>query len=71
MRLHNVLHDFLEPLESSNLQDSLFGKKEVKLDEEKLLAIYEERWQADGYGSKEEREKYYQKGKNILKTLSE
>lgn len=67
--LHNVLHDFLEPLEASDLQDSLFGKKEVKLDEEKLLALYEDRWQADGYGSKEEREKYYQKGKKILKTF--
>lgn len=65
--LHNVLHDFLEPLEVGGLQESLFTKKEEKLEEEKLLSLYEERWQADGYESKEEREKYYQKGKKILR----
>jgi DNA helicase-2/ATP-dependent DNA helicase PcrA len=68
--LHNVLHDFLEPLEvSSAVQDSLFSKPKAELNEKKLLVLYEDRWQADGYDSKEEREKYYQKGKNILKTF--
>ena len=68
--LHNVLHDFLEPLESAgSVQDSLFNKPKTALTEEKLLELYEERWQADGYGSKEEREKYYQKGQKILKTF--
>lgn len=68
--LHNVLHDFLEPLESDNaIQDSLFAKPKAVLDEKKLLELYEGHWQADGYNNKEEREKYYQKGKNILKTF--
>jgi len=68
--LHNVLHDFLEPLEiASAPQDSLFSKPKAELNEKKLLALYEDKWQADGYGSKEEREKYYQKGKTILKTF--
>jgi DNA helicase-2/ATP-dependent DNA helicase PcrA len=67
--LHNVLHDFLEPLESNSLQKSLFENKIIKLEEERLLSLYEERWQVDGYNSKEERGKYYQKGKNILKSF--
>ena len=67
--LHNVLHDFLEPLEGDNqtFQKSLFDdKKKIKLTGEKLLELYEARWQADGYNDKEERAKYYQKGKDIL-----
>lgn len=67
--LHNVLHDFLEPLENGNLQKSLFETEKVGLTEEKILSLYEDRWQADGYSNKEEREKYYQKGKKILKTF--
>ena len=68
--LHNVLHDFLEPLEAiSATQDSLFGRPKIKLDEVNLLDLYEARWQADGYNNKEERDKYYQKGKTILKTF--
>lgn len=68
--LHNVLHDFLEPFESAgSIQNSLFSKPKTTLTEEKLLELYEDRWQVDGYGSKEEREKYYQKGKKILKTF--
>lgn len=67
--LHNVLHDFLAPLETSDLQDSLFGKKEVSLDEEQIFALYENYWQNDGYENKEDREKYYQKGKKILQVF--
>jgi DNA helicase-2/ATP-dependent DNA helicase PcrA len=64
------LHDFLEPLESDNaIQDSLFAKPKAVLDEKKLLELYEDRWQPDGYDDKENREKYYQKGKKILKAF--
>jgi DNA helicase-2/ATP-dependent DNA helicase PcrA len=69
--LHNVLHEFLEPLLSSKqaFQNNLFGTSEVETDlsEKKLLEIYERRWQGDGYASKEERESYYQKGKAIIR----
>ena len=37
------------------------------MSEERLLALYEEFWQTDGYASKEEREKYYQNGKKALR----
>ena len=69
--LHNVLNEFLEPLLDSKqvFQDSLFESKKVILDDRKLLEIYESRWQEDGYASKEEREKYYQKGRDILKNF--
>lgn len=69
--LHNVLNEFLEPLLDSKkvFQDSLFESKKVILDGQKLLDIYESRWQEDGYASKEEREKYHQKGRDILKNF--
>ncbi len=72
--LHNVLYEFLEPLLASKqaFQENLFGKdiNKIDLSENKLLEIYESRWQGDGYASKEEREDYYQKGRNILKMFS-
>ena len=70
--LHNVLNEFLEPLLEAKqaFQNSLFGEiKKPDLNLEKLLEIYENRWQADGYNNKEERDKYYQKGKEILKNF--
>jgi len=68
--LHNALHDFLEPLEATSaVQDSLFSKPKAELSEEKLLALYEERWQPDGYDNKENRDGFYQKGKIALKTF--
>jgi DNA helicase II / ATP-dependent DNA helicase PcrA len=70
--MHNVLKDFVETFSEGNnkLQTSLFdvGKKEIpSLDG--LLKIYEKNWRGDGYNNKEEREKYYKKGKEILKTF--
>jgi DNA helicase-2/ATP-dependent DNA helicase PcrA len=69
--LHNVLYEFLEPLLASKqaFQDNLFDntKTSLTLTEEKILDIYERRWQSDGYASPEERDSYYQKGKLIVK----
>lgn len=69
--LHNVLYEFLEPLLASKqaFQDNLFGntKNSSALTEEKILDIYERRWQSDGYASPEERDNYYQKGLTIIK----
>jgi CRISPR/Cas system-associated exonuclease Cas4 (RecB family) len=69
--LHNVLYEFLEPLLASKqaFQDNLFGnaKTNSTLTEEKILEIYERRWQSDGYASPEERDNYYQKGLTIIK----
>jgi len=74
--LHNTLNIFLTPLLSENkkIQASLF-KEEKKQDiseiinEPRLLSLYKEYWQADGYKSKEEREEYYQKGIKALKNF--
>ncbi len=73
--LHNTLYNFLLPTlaEAKKLQASLFsdeeGKsvKKIDLSEKRLLSLYEEFWQADGYNNKEERDKYYQNGKKALK----
>jgi DNA helicase-2/ATP-dependent DNA helicase PcrA len=71
--MHNVLQEFLKPLTVGNnkLQADLFGaaKGEVNknlFNEKKLLELYENYWQNDGYHSKTEREKYKQKGLNSL-----
>lgn len=80
--LHNTLYNFLLPLLSERkiLQGDLFsgletaagkaaGKKagEDLLSEKRLLELYAEFWQNDGYASKEEREKYKVKGREALK----
>ncbi|MFZ4648585.1 MAG: ATP-dependent helicase [Patescibacteria group bacterium] len=67
--MHSVLFDFLSPLISGKvaMQNSLFGaEKPVLLTEKRLMEIFEERWQPDGYNSKEERELYLAKGKAAL-----
>jgi DNA helicase II / ATP-dependent DNA helicase PcrA len=80
--LHNTLYNFLLPLLSERqiLQGDLFAgleaaaskaaKKKAEenlLSEKRLLELYAEFWQADGYASKEEREKYKVKGREALK----
>jgi DNA helicase-2/ATP-dependent DNA helicase PcrA len=77
--MHNTLYNFLLPFLSGQAiaQTSLFGALdgEAKLSQEqrrellslkRLLAIYEEFWQTDGYQNKEEREKYKTKGREAL-----
>ncbi len=73
--LHNTLYNFLLPTlaEAKKLQISLFADgdgqalKKIDLGEKRLLSLYEEFWQADGYANKEEREKYHKNGKKALK----
>jgi DNA helicase-2/ATP-dependent DNA helicase PcrA len=67
--LHNTLYNFFLPLLDKNIrkQESLFNEPNKKESEnpmnfDRLLELYEEFWQADGYQSKKEREEYKQKG---------
>ena len=80
--LHNTLYNFLLPTlsERQKMQADLFSgldsadnklNKKNKilslLTEKRLLEIYQEFWQTDGYQSKEDREKYKKKGTEALK----
>jgi len=81
--LHNTLYNFLLPTlsERKKMQGDLFAgfnsglkdkpdKQEqdgILLIEKRLLAIYQEFWQADGYQNKKEREDYQHKGLEVLK----
>lgn len=67
--LHNTLYNFFLPLLDKQIkkQGVLFDtQKEKKIKDpislERLLELYEEFWQEDGYQSKKEREEYRQKG---------
>jgi DNA helicase-2/ATP-dependent DNA helicase PcrA len=72
--IHDSLYYFLKQIADRNgYQADLFGKT-TKLDISqaqfsygKLLEIYQEHWQEDGFSSADNREKYRQKGKDILK----
>lgn len=80
--LHNTLYNFLLPTlsERQKMQGDLFSGLDTadnKLDkknqiaslltEKRLLEIYQEFWQTDGYQNKEDREKYKKKGTDALK----
>ncbi|NLZ74319.1 UvrD-helicase domain-containing protein [Candidatus Falkowbacteria bacterium] len=80
--IHSTLYNFLLPTMSEwrKMQGDLFAeldgakKKKEKQDklsklltEKRLLEIYEELWQGDGYKNKAEREAYYKKGIEALK----
>lgn len=80
--LHNTLYNFLLPflderrilqgdlfagLEKSSSQDVKKKARESLLSEKRLMELYAEFWQTDGYASKEEREKYKIKGRDALK----
>ncbi|MFA5753742.1 MAG: UvrD-helicase domain-containing protein [Patescibacteria group bacterium] len=78
--LHNTLYNFLLPTlsERQKIQGDLFassgsgtkaGQRDVgvALSEKRLLELYQEFWQADGYQNKQEREDYRQKGREALK----
>lgn len=72
--LHNTLYNFLLPaLNESYSQQSIFKDNELSDSEkkkifskERLLEIYDEFWQDDGYRSKDDRDKYRKKGKESL-----
>ena len=69
--IHNVLYHFLLPiLQGENkMQANLFADKK-KIEEniklEKILSLYEDNWQDEGYENLEARDNYKEKGKNIL-----
>jgi len=71
--LHNTLYNFLLPIlsERQKINGTLFGdlEKEVSdkkingyLSKQRLIDLYEEFWQSDGYPSKKDREDYKKKG---------
>ncbi len=75
--LHNTLYNFLLPIlsERQKMQGDLFGMAyngstknaaPALLTEKRLLEIYDEFWQADGYQNKKEREDYHKKGLESL-----
>lgn len=71
--MHNVLYDFLLPL-SQGGQADLFAKKpdfKEYITWSRLKNIYQKRFIADGYSSKEEREDYYNDGLKSLKLFLE
>ncbi|MFA6994875.1 MAG: UvrD-helicase domain-containing protein [Patescibacteria group bacterium] len=79
--IHNTLYNFLLPIlnDRQKTQGDLFAGSERErknnseenikklLSEKRLLALYAEFWQADGYKDKNEREKYKIKGREALK----
>jgi DNA helicase-2/ATP-dependent DNA helicase PcrA len=76
--IHDTLREYLLPLIEGNnqLQANLFGNKSADdqtkgLTAKRLLEIYEAHWLVDGWNSKEEREKYYKKGREILNTFAQ
>lgn len=66
--LHNTLYNFLLPLLEDRIQANLFTAvqetkgKQVAINEQRLLDLYEEFWQPDGYPNKTDRQLYKEKG---------
>lgn len=70
--IHNTLRDFFGPLLISFNQPELFSDKQnkiKKLNFKDLIKFYEINWQSDGYASKEERDNYKKKGREMLKLI--
>jgi len=65
--MHEVLREFMLPLLVED-EKTLFSVPD-DLSKERILALYEKHWVGDGYDNKENREKYYQKGKTILNSF--
>lgn len=76
--IHNTLQEFYLKVQELNAvkQNSLFNLPTdsrvsdtdvVVPSEKELLAIYEKNWVGDWFSSREQREKYFQQGKEILK----
>lgn len=74
--MHNTLHRFYQRVQEGNgaIQTSLFASAHAAdesgiprvPDLQELLEDYEKAWISDWYWSKEQREEYYKKGKEIL-----
>lgn len=79
--MHAVLQKFYEEIKTLNsvTQGSLFDAPSTTAKKEgiqapsleRLLELYEECWIADWYKTKKQREDYYSKGKQILRTFYE
>jgi len=74
--LHNTLYNFFLPLlNNQKVQGNLFGIGDGAKDysnlltEKRLLEIYQEFWQTDGYDSQEERSEYERRGREVLKNF--
>lgn len=71
--MHDTLKDLFSPMcDPIIAQQELFEtKKEAKkkISRKELLALYKSNWKDDGYRSKKDREKYFEKGGIILNTL--
>jgi DNA helicase II / ATP-dependent DNA helicase PcrA len=72
--IHAVLEKYMQKYQRdlSTLQQDLFSKepRKAELPEEKLLfELYEQEWVDDWYESKDQKEKYRQRGKAILHTF--
>jgi len=76
--LHNTLYQFCRKWRSEEKiqQKNLFNKKEEKNKEGKvsindLMSIYQQSWVDDWYEDKEQKDKYWEKGKKALKNFYE
>ena len=71
--IHSTLQKFLEQfLKPSAPQQSLFGTVEAvqpKPELTKLIQLYEECWQDDWFSDENQKQEYYKKGKELLKTF--
>jgi len=71
--MHDTLRDLFLPMCNPDLaQQEMFvdEKKEIKKPSLKhLLNLYGKHWKDDGYRSKKDREKYFQKGQDIFNTM--
>lgn len=70
--IHNTLYNFLLPLLDERRQASLFadsGAEQSLITEQRLLDLYAEFWQPDGYETKEDRDRYRAKGRTALKSF--
>jgi len=73
--IHNTLQKFLEEcfVTGGSIQQDLFGLKKIPQDSllplNRLLEIYDDNWSDDWYNDKEQRQKYYEKGKELLKNF--
>jgi DNA helicase-2/ATP-dependent DNA helicase PcrA len=75
--VHNTLQRFLEECfnVAGAIQPDLFGQKKLPGEQllplKRLWEIYDQTWSDDWYKDKEQKEKYYKKGKDILKSFHE
>ena len=69
--LHNTLYNFLLPTLSGGLaQGELFAQEaSTFFSEARLLEIYQEFWQEDGYRSQKDKEEYKKRGEIALKAF--